>query len=272
MRILISWWWKLSFLEFLLRLVIIFLLNKRCIVKIEIFLRETLNEPLVRQIRGIVNGFFLIAYPLRFNGLNFETLLLLLDVISGAFKIWIEISFASIWHYWRIITPRLFDLNLLWLLVYCLVLNSSLLINFIRIGFPDFLFYSFLWNSLILYRSLNYDFLLFKWIIYCKIFFIFVLFPLLIWILQILCHADCFITIQIFRPFCLSNFGLLSFFLCTWCSWIYNIIQTTAGNKAAFILHKLLEKLSVFDRIQIYLTVVFVFGLRWHFFNPLNLI
>ena len=269
---MISWWRKLSFLEFLLRFVIIFLLNKRCIVKIEIVLRETLSKSLVRQIRCIVNGFFLIAYPLRFNRLNFETLLLLLVVISGAFKIWIEISLASIWHYWRIITPRLFDINLLWLLVYCLVLNSSLLINFISIGFPDLLFYTFVWNSLIFYRSLNYDFLLFEWVFYCKIFFIFVLFPLLIWILQILCHAYCFITILIFWPFCLFNFGLLSFFLCTWYSWIYNIIQTTTWNKTAFILHKLLEKLCVFDRIQIYLTVIFILWLRWHFFNSLNLI
>ena len=227
---------------------------------------------MIRQVRRIANKFLLIVNSFRFHRLNFEALLLLLVIVSWGLKIRIEISLASIWRYWWIIVPNLLDLNLLWLLAYCLILDFSLLINFISVGFPDFLFNTFIWNGLILYRSLNYDLLLLKWIFKCNINLILLLFCLLIWILNILCHAYCFITIQIFWPFCLSNFSLLSFFLCTWCSWIYNIIQTTTGNKTAFILHELLKKLGIFDRIQIYLTVILVLWLRWHFFNPFNLI
>lgn len=159
-------------------------------------------------------------------------------------------------------------------MVYCLILYIFLILNFVRMNLSYLLFDIFAWNCFIFYASFNYDFLLFKWIFYYNIVLLLVLFLFLFRILHILSDTYCFLSIRIFSPFFLSNLKLLLLFLCSWCSWIDDIIQTATGNKSAFILHELLKQFGVFYRIQINLTVILVFWLRGHFcfFCSFNLI
>lgn len=114
------------------------------------------------------------------NRLYFNTLLLLLITVSGALKIRIEISFSSVWNCWWITISNRLNLNLLWCIIYCLILNILLILYFVRMNFSYLLFNTFVRNCFIFYSSLNYDFLLFKWIFYYNIFLLLVLFLFLI--------------------------------------------------------------------------------------------
>lgn len=191
-------------------------------------------------------------------------MLWLLIIIPWTLNIGIEISFTPILRNLRIIISRNLDLYLLLSLIRLVILLSKRFIlcylTFKSFILECFIFYCFL-------RSLNCKCLVLKWVFYLYIFLLLALIYLFILILNILWYIYCFIHVMILYPFFLFNLCFLWLPLCSWSSWIDNIFWTTTGNKTAFILHEFLKQFGVFDRIQIYLTVILVLWFDWHFLS-----